>query len=226
MDRASLPLVSQERVRTAGPFPPPDRLLLTATAERVTETTRPHDDPREAQAIDAVQRGDAGAYNYLVSKYMKRVVSIAWGMVRNIHDAEDLAQEAFVKAFRNIGRFKTGEPFGPWIYRIATNLALDVMKHRRRFRHEELTDAAPAARRDRADLGARSNELAERIDAALETLPEMQRVVARLHLVEEFSHPEIAKMMRLSEGTIRSHLSLARKKLKEQLKDLYGESDD
>src|SRR5216117_963510 len=156
-----------------------DRLswVVTAGSERLQQ---PGEDSFEQRAIDAVKRGDASAYDYLVSKYMKRVVSIAWGIVRNAHDAEDLAQEAFVKAFQTIARFKPGEPFGPWIYRIVTNLALDVIKHRQRFRHEEVTDSHHAARADRADLAAVSNELATRIDAAIESLPEMQRVVARL----------------------------------------------
>jgi RNA polymerase sigma-70 factor (ECF subfamily) len=183
-------------------------------------------DPNEQRAIAAVKSGDAGSYDYLVSKYMKRVVSIAWGIVRNADDAEDLAQEAFVKAYQTIERFKPGEPFGPWIYRIVTNLALDVLKHRQRFRHEELTDSHPAARGDRADLAAVSNQLASRIDAAIQSLPEMQRVVARLFLVEHFEHAEIAAMTQLSEGTVRSHLSLARAKLRERLADLYEGSHD
>jgi len=189
--------------------------------EVMEEAPQRSNDPLERRAIERVRNGDRGAYDYLVSKYIKRVVSIAWNIVRNPHDAEDLAQEAFVKAFENIGRFRTGEPFGPWIYRIVTNLALDVLKHRSRFRHEELTSAEPAARRDAADLRATSDEIADRVDRALESLPEMQRVVARLSLVEDFDHSEIAKMMKLSEGTVRSHLSLARKKLREELADLY-----
>ena len=182
------------------------------------------DDAIEARAIGAVKNGDAGAYAYLVTKYMKRAVSIAWGIVRNADDAEDLAQEAFVKAFRTIGRFKSAEPFGPWIFRIVTNLALDMLKHRRRHREEELSDETPTSRRDRADLPAVQSEIASRIDEAIESLPEMQRVVARLHLVEDFSHSEIATMMGISEGTVRSHLSLGRSKLKEKLRDLYGGS--
>lgn len=182
-----------------------------------------HDDPLEARAIARVQQGEADAYDYLVSKYLRRVVSIAYGVVRNAHDAEDLAQEAFVKAYSNMNRFRAGEPFGPWIYRIVTNAALDTMKHRRKFREEALAETEPAARRDDATLPAMSNELAARIDAAIETLPEMQRIVARLHLVEEFEHDEIAAMMELSDGTVRSHLSLARKKLREQLADLYDD---
>ena len=184
------------------------------------------DDPLETRAIARAQRGDAEGYDYLVAKYLRRVVSIAWGVVRNPHDAEDLAQEAFVKAYQNIGRFRAGESFGPWIYRIVTNAALDVTKHRTKFRHEPIAETEPAARRDDATLPAMTNEIANRIDLAIEELPEMQRIVARLHLVEEFDHQEIAVMMELSEGTVRSHLSLARKKLREKLADLYGEADD
>jgi RNA polymerase sigma-70 factor (ECF subfamily) len=201
-----------------------DRLVFPV--EKAQTKSAAHEDPIEVRAIAAVKAGDAGSFDYLVSKYMKRVVAIAWGIVRNRADAEDLAQEAFVKAFEKIGRFKSGEPFGPWIYRIVTNLGLDVVKHRKRFRHEEITEASPAARRDRADLPSIANELAARIDEGIESLPEMQRIVARLYLVDEFEHAEIARMMGVSEGTVRSHLSLARGKLKKQLADLHGGSND
>jgi RNA polymerase sigma-70 factor (ECF subfamily) len=203
-----------------GLFGPSLRLSFAVKGEAATNNPAT-DDPIERRAIEAVKRGDAGSYEYLVAKYMKRVVSIAWGIVRNAADAEDLAQEAFVRAFQTIGRFKSGERFGPWIFRIVTNLSLDVMKHRTRFRHEEIGEEEPAARRDRADLPAVSGELSRRIDAAIESLPEMQRVVARLYLVEEFEHAEIAEMTGLSAGTVRSHLSLARGKLREKLADLY-----
>jgi RNA polymerase sigma-70 factor (ECF subfamily) len=183
-------------------------------------------DPQEDDAIRRTRDGDAAAYDYLVSKHLRRVVSIAWGIVRNRHDAEDLAQEAFVKAYENIGRFREGEPFGPWIHRIVTNLALDVVKHRSRVREEELPEAQQASRRDSADLAASNNEISSRIDAAIETLPDMQRLVARLYLVEQFEYGEIAAMTGLTEGTVRSHVFHARKKLQEQLDDLYGGDDE
>jgi len=207
-----------------GPFSSLQRLMFAVQSKSAGH--RVSNDPLESRSIAAVKGGDNRSYDYLVSKYMKRVVSIAWGIVRNAHDAEDLAQEAFVKAFQTIGRFKTGEPFGPWIYRIVTNLALDVVKRRQRFRHEELSDAQPADRRDRADLPAVTGELGRRIDEAIESLPEMQRIVARLYLVEQFDHAEIAAMTGLSEGTIRSHLSLARGKLKTRLADLYEDAHE
>ena len=178
-------------------------------------------DPDEKALIERVQAGDTSAYDALVSHYLPRVLSIARSIVRNAHDAEDLAQEAFVKAYQSIGRFRRDEPFGPWIYRIVTNLSLDVIKHRKRVKHEEITESEQAPRRDDAHVSAASNEIAARIDAALGELPEMQQVVARLHLIEQFEHREIAAMTGVSEGTVRSHLSLARTKLKEKLADLY-----
>lgn len=179
------------------------------------------DPATEQELIERSRGGDTRAYDALVSHYLPRVVSIAWGIVRNAHDAEDLAQETFVSAYQNIGRFRSGEPFGPWIYRIVTNRALDVLRHRTKYRNVELEDTGLADRRDEADAGAASSELARRIDAAIEELPEMQKLVARLHLVEEMDQQEIAAITGLSGGTIRSHLSLARTKLKQKLADLY-----
>ena len=175
----------------------------------------------EQELIEHARGGDTRAYDTLVSHYLPRVISIAWGIVRNAHDAEDLAQEAFVSAYQNIGRFRIGEPFGPWIYRIVTNRALDVVKHRAKFRSVELAGTEPTTRRDEADVNAASSQIAQRIDAALCELPEMQQLVARLHLVEEMDHGEIAAVTGLSDGTVRSHLSLARAKLKQKLADLY-----
>jgi len=180
-----------------------------------------NDDPLEARLIARVQAGDADAYDALVSKYLRRVVATAFSIVRNPHDAEDLAQEAFVKAYESIGRFRADASFGRWIGRIVRNLALDVVKHRTKFRHEEITEAQPASRRDDAELPALRRDAAARIDAALEELPDMQRLVARLFLIEEMEHAEIAAITGLSDGTVRSHLSLARTKLKTKLADLY-----
>lgn len=175
----------------------------------------------EQELIERSRGGDTRAYDALVSHYLPRVISIARGIVKNAHDAEDLAQEAFVSAYRNIGRFRSGEPFGPWLFRIVTNRALDVMKHRTKFRSVELEDTNLADRRDEADVSAGSNEIAKRIDAAIGELPEMQQLVARLFLVEEMDHQQIAAITGLSDGTIRSHLSHARTKLKQKLADLY-----
>lgn len=181
----------------------------------------PADDPFERRAIAAAGSGDHQAFDFLVEKYGRRVISLAAGLIRNRADAEDLAQEAFVRAYRALPQFRRGERFAPWIYRIVTNLAMDLMRQRKRRGNvageEELMNL-PAA--ESSDTVAEGRQAAQRIDRAIQSLPEMQRVVARLFLVEEFSHTEIAAMVGLSEGTIRSHLFHARVKLKEELKDL------
>ena len=164
-------------------------------------------DRLELDAISAVKRGDHAQFDFLVQKYLRRTISIVYGIVRNPTDAEELTQEAFVRAFEKIGRFREGEPFAPWLYRIATNLALDLVKHRSRVRHEPAAESLETAATSRADAMAESNEVASRIDRALEELPQMQR-------------REIAVITGLSEGTVRSHLSHARKKLQDALGDL------
>jgi len=179
-------------------------------------------DPFETRAIAAARGGDADAYDFLVQAYSRRVLSIAIGLVRNRADAEDLAQEAFVKAFETLHRFREGKPFGPWIYRIVTNLALDLLKRKARRDESRNVDATDtiATRRDDADRALTTRELAGRIDEAIESLPPIQRAVARLLLVEEFSHGEVAEMIGLRESTVRSHLALARAKLREALGDM------
>lgn len=179
---------------------------------------RGSDDPFESAAIAAVRGGDSGAYEYLVAKYGRRVLAIAVGLVRDLAEAEDLAQEAFVRAYQRIGRFRQGEPFGPWIYRIVSNLALDWLKSRKRQPPAEgVSEHLGSGDDPGRELSRR--ELASRIDRAMESLPPMQQLVARLYLVEQFEHAEIARMTGLGESTVRSHLSLARARLQEALRD-------
>lgn len=175
----------------------------------------------EASLIEAARRGDRDAYGQLVRRNMPRALAVAHGVVRNRADAEDLAQEAFVRAYAHLERFRPGAPFAPWLFRIVTNLALDLLKHRSRVREEELGETHAAPRATDADAVAHANEKLRRIDAAIESLPEMQRLVARLSLVEELEHADIAAALDIAEGTVRSHLSHARAALRARLSDLY-----
>ena len=199
----------------------PLALVYRASGDSGVSETPQASDPLERRAVEAVRRGDPGAFDYLVAKHSRRALSIAWGIVRDPAEAEDLVQEAFVRAYEKIDRFRVGEPFGPWLYRIVTNLALDVVKHRTKFPktpvelHDELGELRSPA--------TEWSDTASRIDQAIEALPEMQRVVARLFIVEELEHADIAAMTGLTEGTIRSHLSHARKKLQDALQDLKEE---
>lgn len=174
----------------------------------------------ERIALEAIRNGNHDAYATLVDLYMRKAVSIAWGVVRNQHDAEDLVQEAFVRAFEKIGSVRSGESFGPWLFRIVTNLSLDHLRRQKRRPMDELDEHLPSSiKTDSLPV----ETLASRIDAAILTLPEMQQLVARLHLVEELTHAEIAVITGLTEGTVRSHLFHARKKLQQMLVDVWEE---
>jgi RNA polymerase sigma-70 factor (ECF subfamily) len=176
----------------------------------------------ETEAIEAFRAGQVAVFEWLVVRYMGKAVSIARGMLRSSADAEDLAQDAFIRAWNSRQRFRSGDRFGPWFYRIVTNLALDLLKHRRRVREESIEVTHPSSA-IQPDSLAEGQMIAGRIRLALDQLPPMQRLVASLFLVDGFDHGEIAVMTSLSEGTIRSHLSHARGKLRESLGALAKE---
>jgi RNA polymerase sigma-70 factor, ECF subfamily len=173
------------------------------------------DDPVEAGAVERARNGDNDAFDLLVGRWSRRVVSLAWTITGSADAAEEIAQETFVRAWERIGRFRSGSPFGPWILRIATNLAIDHLRHQKRFQTFEMD--VEGLRTDSPDVRAEASESAVRIGKAIAALPEMQRVVAQLFLVEEYDHEEIAAMTGLSRGTVRSHLSIARSKLRDAL---------
>jgi len=177
-------------------------------------------DEIERRTVAAAKRGDTRAFGDLVQRYVRRVISIAWGIVRDSGTAEDLAQDAFVRAWERIESFDESRAFGPWIFTIVTRMSLDVARRKGRFPEDPIDRIDNGSFAAGPDRLAESNEIRHRIDEAIESLPGMQRVVARLWLVEQFDHAEIAEMTGLSEGTIRSHLSHARSKLREKLENL------
>lgn len=180
------------------------------------------DEEQEGAVVAAFRRGEVDSLAPLARLHMPRAISIAHSVVGNVSDAEDLAQEGFLRAWSRRGSFTRGDQFGPWLFRIVTNLALDLLKHRRRVKHEELSYEDAGPRQDEPDTMARSREIASRVTEALAELPAAQKTVATLFLVQGFEHAEIAQLLSLTEGTVRSHLSLARRKLQERLKELHG----
>lgn len=197
------------------PAPAHDRLMSRAASGSA--------DPREARAIAAARAGDAGGFDYLVATHARRVAGVAWTLTGSADQAEDLAQEAFVRAFEKIGTFREGEAFAPWILRIVANLAIDAVRARGRLESDDALAGFAARRGDEPDVRAESAEMGRRIDEALRSLPLMQQMVARLYLVEEWDHAEIAEATGLPTGTVRSHLSLARARLRDRLGDLWSE---
>lgn len=173
----------------------------------------------EALLVASVRQGDASAFDELVRRYMRRAFSVAWHILRHREDAEDLVQEAFMIVLQKIGSFDVSRPFGPWLFRIVANRALNA----RKSRALRTTDEIPAdARSGEASpaLALEQSELRERFENALEALPERRQLVMRLFELEGFSSPEIAGMLDVSEATVRWHLMEARKNLREALRPL------
>lgn len=172
--------------------------------------------------VERLRAGDERAFEELVEQYRERVYRVAWRILRDDESAEDAAQEAFIKVFRNIRRFEERSSLYTWIYRITVNIALNKLKRDKFRRMLPLgdmikRDTRPSADPERAALGS---EVAERIEEAVKTLPEKQRAVFTLRFYEELSHREIADIVGCSEGTSKANYFHAIRKLRKLLEDL------
>ena len=132
------------------------------------------------------------------------------------HDADDAAQDAFLSALDRIETYDRSRPFGPWLMRIATNAAIDLLR-RRNVRRTEVLDETLTGSSGSPQRDAEQGELKARVQAALATLPERQRIAVTLFDLEGYAHAEIAKVLGIPEGTVRSDVFHARRKLREAL---------
>ncbi len=175
----------------------------------------------EAELVAQVQRGDAAAFDTLVRRHSQRAFSVAYRLLGQREDAEDLVQEAFLTVLERIDTFQTGRPFAPWFYRIVVNRGLNARKARALRTTEAIPVNAPAPTPS-PDRAAEQSELRGRLQEALAALPERQQAIVRLFELEGFSGAEIAEILDLSAGTVRWHLHHARKVLREALAPFAG----
>jgi len=179
--------------------------------------------------VQRVQAGDVAAFDFLVTKYRERLFSIVYNLTSNREDAADLTQEAFIKAFSSIKRFRGKSSFFTWLYRIAVNTTLSQLKkHRlRRFfslenLHEEASSSEiveTLSEGGKAERRALANELQEKLNEALQKLSPKHRTVVVLFEIEGLSHQEISEVMDCSVGTVRSRLHYAKQQLQAYLQD-------
>jgi RNA polymerase sigma-70 factor (ECF subfamily) len=173
-------------------------------------------DPIEADLLAKARGGNLFAFEEIVKRYQRRVYGIALRIVRRHDVADDVAQEAFIRAYRNLASFDLGRPFGPWICRIAANLAVNHARSPR-AREEALPEGhheTPSAAEGPLD-GVLQEEAREVLDVALERLPPEQRSVFVLRVMEDMSYREISDALGISPGTVMSRLSRAREKLRQ-----------
>jgi RNA polymerase sigma-70 factor (ECF subfamily) len=183
----------------------------------------------ELVLVKRARQGDLGAYDELVRRYQERIYATIYHMTSNHEDANDLAQEAFIKAYHALKTFKGGSSFYTWVYRIAVNKTINYLKQRKNKAQLSLDDIDFNAEHD-PDLVAlisektprrevNLSELQEKLNAAMQKLSEPHRLVVTLHDVQGLSHEEIAKIMDCNIGTVRSRLFYARQQLQAYLSD-------
>jgi len=214
---------------------PRDRNVRGVNREADTASNRVDRDSeteRDRQLIQLAQSGDAAAFRALVERHQRRVFAIALGLVRDEQDAREIAQEAFFRVHKGLSQFQGGSSFFTWLYRIVTNLSIDLMRKPSRREAEfhfaiEADDSESlllpqATDADPFDV-VRRGELSARIQVALEALPPYHRGVILMREVEGMSYEEMAEAMQVSKGTIMSRLFHARKKLQRALFDCHAE---
>ncbi|MCK9554769.1 sigma-70 family RNA polymerase sigma factor [bacterium] len=187
----------------------------------------------EFDIIEKASVGDESAFEQIIRSHQENVYFLAYRMTGSHQDADDIAQEVFISVYKNIGKFRKEAGLGTWIHRIAVNKAINRLR-RRKIRKETSLDemenfggrasqksGLPDVSDPKELLNIKDKKMI--IDAALKKLPAKHSSVIVMFDLQEMSHSEIAKILKISEGTVRSRLHYARKKLYDCLKPLASE---
>jgi RNA polymerase sigma-70 factor (ECF subfamily) len=186
-------------------------------------------DENDQQLVQRVQAGDQSAFNLLVLKYQHRVLKLVGRFVSDQSEAQDVAQEAFLKAYRALGSFRGESAFYTWLYRIAINTAKNALvAQRRRPVDFDLDAQDPEAFERQAKLMESdtpegvllTEEIRQVVEKAMEQLPEDLRTAIVLRELEGLSYEEIAEAMDCPVGTVRSRIFRAREAIDKKLKPL------
>jgi RNA polymerase sigma-70 factor (ECF subfamily) len=175
----------------------------------------------EADLVARTLAGERGAFGTLVERYAPQARRVAHAMLGDPDEADDAAQDGFLSALVKLAQYDARRPFGPWLMRIVANAATD-RRRRRRVRRVEPLDPGLVGGGPRPDTEVVRNELGERLRTALAELPPRRRTAVVLFDVEGYSHAEIAEMLGIPEGTVRSEVFHARRRLRALLADWKG----
>jgi len=182
----------------------------------------------DLECIDKVKKGDLVAFTYLVEKYKEMVYTVALKVVGNTSDAEDIAQESFIKAYQNIGEFKRESKFSTWLYTIAYRSALyQIRKNKIDTRSIEAKDDEKFRARNNTQIeDFKIGEQRKYIKMAIDSLPSVEGLLITLFYINENTIEEISSITNLSTTNVKVKLFRARKKLKKKLDILLrGESN-
>jgi len=188
--------------------------------------------PSDQALIDRSLAGEPEAFGELVRRYQDRLFGTLTHLLGSVHDAADVAQDAFVLAYRNLPRFRGNSAFYSWLFRIAYNSAIDHRrKHRRKTQsldgHRDMTGDEPIDRRSASDPAAslQSEERSRQVREALDDLADDYRNALILKEIEGLPYEEIAAIMACPVGTVRSRIHRARLELRDKLTRMMKASD-
>ncbi len=186
----------------------------------------------ENEIIQKLQQGNEQAFKQLVENYQKLVVNTCFGMVHNIEDAEDIAQEVFIEVFRSIQNFRADSKISTWLYRIAVNRSLNFIRDNKRKKwFHSIEDVVKGKTPQLSQIHHRNSETPDNemensqrariLHEAIDSLPENQKTAFTLNKYEDLSYKEISEIMNLSVSSVESLIHRAKIKLQKKLYACY-----
>ncbi len=176
------------------------------------------------ELIKRVQNGDMVAYNEIVSKYKNRLMNTIVRMISSEQEAEDIIQETFLRVYQHRDSFDFRHCFSTWLYTIALNLARNELRKRKRFKFFDIFDMQGHESEIAVEMKLPSN-LPKILENAIETLPNKYKMAFILRDIQEQPYEEVAKIMNIPLGTVKSRVNRARALLRENLKPRMEESN-
>ncbi len=183
--------------------------------------------------IDRAREGDTRAFDALILKYGEKLYGLVYHMTSHKEDTHDLLQEIFARAYRSLGKFRGSSSFYTWIYQIAVNLTLNFIKKKKRRSMLSLNELDSEVHQDpglvdhtheaNPERQSNLNELQLKLNEAMKKLSDPHRMVVTMFDIQGMSHGEIAKILKTSEGTIRSRLHYAHLQLQSALQETWEE---
>lgn len=189
----------------------------------------------EREIINGLKQGNEAAFRELIDNCRQLVVNTCFGLLHNLDDAEDVAQDVFIEVFRSIGKFRSDSKISTWLYRIAVNRSLNFIRDNRRRSWFQSIDEAAKPKKEKLNLlavessdtpesGLENSQRARLLHEAIDSLPEKQRVAFTLSKYEELGYKEISEVMQLSVPSVESLIYRAKKSLQKKLYHCYKNS--